>query len=119
MGVFLTTSPVCVCVVIMGVLCLATSPAWVRVAIVGALFFGASSTQVRVGEPVVPCFFLLLRASAYDFMALATSASLFVIDIELCIELHEEVLKMEGCGFMGTEFRKKGCCMMCVGKVED
>jgi len=75
-----------------------------------------------VGEPVVPCFFmigLLLRASAYDFMALAISASLFVMDIELCVELHKEVLKMGGCGFIGTEFRKKGCCMMCVGKVED
>ena len=119
MGVFLTTSPVCVCVVITGVLCLATSPAWVRVAIVGALFFGASSTQVRVGEPVVPCFFLLLRASAYDFIALAMSASLFVMGIELCIKLGKEVFKVGGCGFTSSQFREKSCCVMHVGKVED
>ena len=62
--------------------------------IVGALCFGASSTQVHMGEPVVPCFLivtLLLRASAYNFMALATSASLFVVDIKLCVKLGEEV----------------------------
>ena len=63
--------------VVVGVLCLVTSPAW-----------------VCVGEPVVPCFLiviLLLRASAYDFMALAMLASLFVVDIELCVKLGKEV----------------------------
>jgi len=89
MGVFfLTTSPVHVCVVVVGVLCLVTSPAW-----------------VHVGEPVVPCFLmigLLLRASAYNFMALATSASLVMVDIELVIEVCEEMFEIGCCGFVGV-----------------
>jgi len=118
MGVFLTTSPMRV---VVGVLCLATSPAWVCVVIVGAFCFGASSTWVRVGEPVVPCLIvvLLLRASVYDCMALAMSASLLVVDIKLCIKLSEEVFQVWGCGFPGMKFREKGCSVMRVGKVED
>jgi len=109
MGVFLTTSPMHV---VAGVLCLATSPAWVRVVIVEAFCFGASSTRVCVDEPVVPCLIvaLLLRASVYDCMALATSASLFMVDIELCVKLGEEVFQVWGCGFSGMKFREKGCC---------
>jgi len=86
------------------VLCLATSPA-----------------QVHVGEPVVPCLIvaLLLRASAYDCMALAMSAGLFVIDIELCIKLGEEVFWVWGCGFSGMKFGEKGCSVMRVDRVED
>ena len=88
MGVFfLTTSPVRVHV-IAGVLFLATSPAW-----------------VHVDEPVVPCFLiiaLLLRASAYDFTALAASASLVIVDIELCIKLGKEVFQVGCCGFLGV-----------------
>jgi len=101
MGVFLTTSPMRV---VVGVLCLATSPA-----------------QVHVGEPVVPCLIvaLLLRASAYNCMALATSAGLFMVDIELCIKLGEEVFQVWGCGFSGVKFREKGCSVMHVDKVED
>ena len=120
MGVFLTTSPVRVRVVV-GVLCLATSPAQVHVIIVGAFCFGASSTRVHVGEPVVPCLIvaLLLRASAYNCMALATSASLFMVDIELCIKLGEEVFQVWGCGFSGMKFREKGCSVIHVAKVED
>ena len=74
-----------------------------------------------MGEPVVPCLIvaLLLRASVYDCMALATSASLLVVDIKLCIKLSEEVFQVWGCGFLGTKFSKKGCSMMHVGKVED
>ena len=86
-------------------LCLATSPAW-----------------VHVGEPVVSCFLivaLLLRASAYDCMALAMSASLFMVDIELCVKLGEEVFQVWGCGFSGAKFREKGCSVMRVGKVKD
>ena len=55
-----------------------------------------------VGEPVVPCFrviALLLRASAYDFTALTASASLFMVDIELCVELGKEVFQMGCRGF--------------------
>jgi len=120
MGVFLTTSPVHVHVVV-GVLCLVTSPARVHVMIVGAFCFGASSTRVHVGEPVVPCLIvaLLLRASAYDCMALAMSASLFMVDIELCVKLGEEVFQVWGCGFSGAKFREKGCSVMRVGKVKD
>jgi len=69
-----------------------------------------------MGESVVP---LLLRASAYDCIVLATSASLFMVDIELCIELGEEMFQVWGCGFSGMNFREKGCSVMCVGKVED
>ena len=123
MGVFfLTTSPVRVRVVIagvllatssarvrvhvvVGVLCLATSPARVRVhVIVGVLCLATSPARVRVGEPVVPCFqviALLLRASAYNFTALAASASLFMVDIELCVELGKEVLQVGRRGFSG------------------
>jgi len=74
-----------------------------------------------VGEPVVPCLIvaLLLRASAYDCMALATLASLFVVDIELCIKLGEEVFQVWSRGFLGTKFGEKGCSVMRVGKVED
>ena len=75
-----------------------------------------------MGEPVVPCSLivaLLLRASAYNCMALATSASLFVMDIELCVELGEEVFRVWGCGFSGVEFGEKGCSVMHVNKVED
>jgi len=101
MGVFLTTSPMHV---VAGVLCLATSPAW-----------------VHVSEPVVPCLIvaLLLRAFAYNCMALAMSASLFVVDIELCVKLGEEVFQVWGCGFSGMKFGEKGCGVMHVGKVED
>ena len=62
-------------------------------------------------EPVVPCLIiaLLLRASAYDCMALAMSASLLVVDIELCVKLGEEVFWVWGCGFSGMKFREKGC----------
>jgi len=118
MGVFLTTSPTHV---VAGVLCLATSPAQVCVVIVGAFCSGAFSTRVCVGEPVVPCLIvaLLLRASAYDCMALATSASLFMVDIKLCIELGEKVFQVWGCGFLGVKFGKKSCSVMHVGKVED
>ena len=100
MGVFfLTTSPAHVHVVA-GVLCLATSPARVRVhVVVGVLCLATSPARVHVGEPVVPCFLmivLLLRASAYDFTALAASASLVMVDIELCVELGKEVFRV-GC----------------------
>jgi len=67
---------------------MATSPAW-----------------VHVSEPVVPCFLmvvLLLRASAYNFMALATSTSLVMVDIELVIEMCEEVFQVGCCGFTGV-----------------
>ena len=105
MGVFfLITSPVHIHVVVVGVLCLATSPARVHVVVVGVLCLATSPAQVHVGEPVVPCFLmvgLLLRASTYDFMALATSTSLVVIDIELCMEVCEEVLKVGCHGFVG------------------
>ena len=77
---------------------------------------------MHVGEPVVPCFLivtLLLRASAYDFMALAMSASLFMVDIELCVKLGKEVFQVWGRGFLGMKFGEKGCCVMHVGKVED
>ena len=109
MGVFfLTTSPVRVRV-IAGVLCLATSPAWVHVGkrvyvVVGVLCLATSPARVRVGEPVVPCFLmivLLLRASAYDFTALAASASLFMVDIELCVELGKEMFQVGRRGFSG------------------
>ena len=109
MGVFfLTTSPVRVRVVA-GVLCLATSPARVRVGervhvVAGVLCLATSPARVRVGEPVVPCFrviALLLRASAYDFTALAASASLFMVDIELCVELVKEVFQVGCRGFSG------------------
>ena len=105
MGVFfLTTSPVRVHVIV-GVLCLATSPARVRVhVVVGVLCLATSPAQVRVGEPVVPCFLmvaLLLRASAYDFTALAASASLVMVDIELCVELGKEVFQAGCRGFSG------------------
>ena len=72
----------------MGVLSLATSPA-----------------LVHVGELVVPCFLiigLLLRASAYDFMALAMLTSLVMVDIELVIEICEEVFEVGCHGFMGV-----------------
>ena len=117
-GVFLTTSPMHV---VAGVLCLATSPAWVHVVIVGAFCFEASSTWVHVGEPVVPCLIvaLLLRASVYDCTALATLASLFMVDIELCVKLGEEVFWVWGCGFSGVKFGEKGCSVMHVDKVED
>jgi len=74
-----------------------------------------------VGEPVVPCLIvaLLLRASAYDCMALAMSASLFVVDIELCVKLGKEVFQVQGCGFSGMKFGEKGCSVMRVDKVED
>jgi len=62
---------------------------------------------------------LFLRASVYDFMALATSASLFVVDIELCIKLVKEVFRVWSCGFSGMKFGEKGCGVMCVGEVED
>ena len=104
MGVFfLTTSPVRVRVVA-GVLCLATSPARVRVVVAGVLCLATSPARVRVGEPVVPCFLviaLLLRASAYDFTALTASASLFMVDIELCVELGKEVFQVGCRGFSG------------------
>ena len=107
MGVFLTTSPVRVRVMA-GVL-LATSPARVRVGervhvVAGVLCLATSPARVRVGEPVVPWFrviALLLRASAYDFMALAASASLFMVDIELCVELGKEVFQVGCRGFSG------------------
>jgi len=100
-GVFLTTSPMRV---VAGVLCLVTSP-----------------VQVHVGEPVVPCLIvaLLLRAVAYDCMALAPSAGLFMVDIELCVKLGKEVFRVWGCGFSGMKFREKGCSVMHIDKVED
>ena len=87
----------------------------------GAFCFRASSTRVHVSEPVVPCLIiaLLLRASVYDCMALATSASLFVVDIELCVELGKEMFRVWSCGFSGMNFREKGCSVMRVGNVED
>ena len=108
MGVFfLTTSPMRVRVVA-GVLCLATSPAWVRVdervhVVVGVLCLATSPARVQVDEPVVPCFLiaLLLRASAYDFTALAASASLVMVDIELCVKLGKEVFQVGCRGFSG------------------
>ena len=69
-----------------------------------------------MGESVVP---LLLRASAYDCIVLATSASLFMVDIELCVKLGKEVFQVRVCGFSGMKFREKGCSVMHVGKVED
>jgi len=55
----------------------------------------------------------------YDCMALATSASLFVVDIELCVELGKEMFRVWSCGFSGMNFREKGCSVMRVGNVED
>jgi len=74
-----------------------------------------------VGEPMVPCLIvaLLLRASVYDCTALATLASLFMVDIELCVKLGEEVFWVWGCGFSGVKFGEKGCSVMHVDKVED
>jgi len=103
MGVFLTTSPVHVYMVVMGVLCLATSPVQVRVVVVGVLCLATSPAWVHVSEPVVPCFLvfvLLLRASAYNFMALAMSASLVMVDIELVMEVCKEMFEIGCCGFM-------------------
>ena len=84
-------------------LCLATSPVHVHVVVVGVLCLATSPAQVHAGEPVVPCFLiigLLLRASAYDFMALAMSTSLVMVAIELVIEVCEEVFKIGCHGFM-------------------
>jgi len=52
-------------------------------------------------------------------MALAMLASLFVVDIELCVKLGEEVFQVWGCGFSRVKFREKGCSVMHVDKVED